>query len=60
MRRGELRQPFVTSAIVGASRASQLEDGLQGVDLALENEEIRACDEWFSLPRERDPQVARR
>jgi aryl-alcohol dehydrogenase-like predicted oxidoreductase len=56
-----LQQDGVTSAIVGASRPEQLEDSLQGVSLALDAEELAACDEiWFELPRERDPQVARR
>jgi len=56
-----LRQPFITSAIVGASRAEQLEDSLQGVTLQLDQEDLDACaGAWFSLPRERDPQIARR
>ena len=56
-----LAQPFITSAIVGASRPEQLEDSLQGVDLTLDAPEREACDAaWFSLPRERDPQVTRR
>ncbi len=56
-----LAQPGITSAILGASRPEQLQDSLQGVELALEDEERAACDEvWYDLPRERDPQVARR
>jgi aryl-alcohol dehydrogenase-like predicted oxidoreductase len=56
-----LAQPGVTSAIVGASRSEQLEDSLKGVDLTLDQEEMAACDEvWYRLPRERDPQIARR
>ena len=56
-----LRQPGMTSAIVGASRPEQLEESLHGVGLDLDADELRACDEvWWSLPRERDPQVARR
>lgn len=56
-----LAQPGITAAILGASRPEQLEDSLRGVDLTLEDEERAACDEvWFSLPRERDAQVARR
>ncbi|HET7767314.1 MAG TPA: aldo/keto reductase [Chloroflexota bacterium] len=56
-----LARPFITSAIVGASRPEQLEDSLQAVGLKLDADVERACDDvWFSLPRERDPQVARR
>ncbi len=56
-----LAQPGITSAILGASRPEQLEDSLQGVDLTLDEAEQRACDDaWYSLPRERDPQIARR
>lgn len=56
-----LAQPAVTSAILGASKPAQLEDSLRGVDLTLDEEERAACDgAWFSLPRERDPFVARR
>jgi 1-deoxyxylulose-5-phosphate synthase len=56
-----LNQPVVTSAIVGASKPEQLKDSLQGVDLTLEQDELDACnDVWYNLPRERDPQYARR
>jgi aryl-alcohol dehydrogenase-like predicted oxidoreductase len=56
-----LAQPGITCAIVGASRPEQLTDSLVGVDLMLDEEETRACDEaWFSLPRDRDPATARR
>jgi aryl-alcohol dehydrogenase-like predicted oxidoreductase len=56
-----LTQPSITSAILGASRPEQLRDSLGGVDLQLTEEEMAACDDaWYSLPRERDPQVARR
>ena len=56
-----LQQPGITSAIVGASRPEQLEDSLRGVQVTLEADELRVCDEvWWTLPRERDPQVARR
>jgi aryl-alcohol dehydrogenase-like predicted oxidoreductase len=56
-----LDQPGVSCAIVGASRPGQLEDSLAGLDVVLDEEERRACDEaWFSLPRERDPLIARR
>ncbi|HYU77213.1 MAG TPA: aldo/keto reductase, partial [Ktedonobacteraceae bacterium] len=56
-----LAQQDITSAILGASKPGQLEDSLRGVGLTLDEDELRACDDaWFSLPRERDPQVARR
>lgn len=47
-----LKQPAVTSAIVGATSAAQLRDSLGGVDLELDAEELEACDNvWFDLPR---------
>ncbi len=56
-----LAQPGITSAILGASRPEQLIESLGGVGLTLDPEEQQACDEaWFDLPRERDPQIARR
>lgn len=56
-----LSRPGLTSAIVGASRPEQLRESLGGADLSLDEEELRACDDaWFSLPRERDPEVAQR
>ena len=56
-----LAQPGVTCAILGASKPEQLEDSLRGVDLKLDEEELRVCDEvWYTLPRERDAQIARR
>jgi aryl-alcohol dehydrogenase-like predicted oxidoreductase len=56
-----LGRPGITCAIVGASRAAQLDDSLPGVDLRLEAEEIAFCDElWYRLPREKDPTIALR
>jgi aryl-alcohol dehydrogenase-like predicted oxidoreductase len=56
-----LHQPAVTSAIIGASRPEQLADSLQGVGLALDDEERDYLDQvWYNLPRERDTQIARR
>jgi 1-deoxyxylulose-5-phosphate synthase len=56
-----LAQPAITSAILGASKPGQLEESLHGVDIKLDEDERRACDEvWFNLPRERDAQIARR
>ncbi|MGE3808050.1 MAG: aldo/keto reductase, partial [Gemmataceae bacterium] len=51
-----LQQPGITSAIVGASRADQLDDSLKAVDLKLEADELEACNlAWFSLPRPMNP-----
>ncbi|MCC6446306.1 MAG: aldo/keto reductase [Armatimonadetes bacterium] len=56
-----LAQPGVTSAILGASKPEQLQDSLKGVDMTLDEDELRACDEvWYRLPRERDREIARR
>lgn len=56
-----LAQPGVTCAILGASKPEQLDESLQGIGMTLDEDELRACDEvWYSLPRERDPQIARR
>ncbi|HEX4203235.1 MAG TPA: aldo/keto reductase [Ktedonobacteraceae bacterium] len=56
-----LSQPTVTSAIVGASKPQQLEESLKGIDLKLDEDEKQACNDiWYRLPRERDPQIARR
>jgi 1-deoxyxylulose-5-phosphate synthase len=56
-----LAQQGITCAIVGASRTEQLVESLAGVGMSLDDEEIGACNEaWFSLPRDRDPETARR
>jgi aryl-alcohol dehydrogenase-like predicted oxidoreductase len=56
-----LRQDGVTSAILGASKPDQLQESLDGMDVRLDDEEMRACDDvWYELPRERDPNLARR
>jgi aryl-alcohol dehydrogenase-like predicted oxidoreductase len=56
-----LAQPILTSAIVGASRPDQLRDSLGAVGVTLSDEERAACDDvWFNLPREKDPEIARR
>ncbi len=56
-----LAQPGITCAILGASKPEQLEESLRGIGMTLDEDELRVCDEaWFSLPRERDPQIARR
>jgi aryl-alcohol dehydrogenase (NADP+) len=49
-----LANPTVTSAIVGASSAAQLDQTLPAVDLALSPELREACDAaWYNLPRSR-------
>ncbi len=51
-----LARPGVTSAIVGASRAEQLDDSLAAADLTLDDEERDACDAvWYHLPRQPKP-----
>jgi aryl-alcohol dehydrogenase-like predicted oxidoreductase len=51
-----LAQPGITSAIVGASRAEQLNDSLAAVDLTWSAEETEACNlAWYSLPRPMTP-----
>jgi aryl-alcohol dehydrogenase-like predicted oxidoreductase len=47
-----MRQPGVTSAIVGASRPEQLDASLAAANTDLDAEECAACDAaWHSLPR---------
>ena len=49
-----LRQPGVTSAIVGASRPEQLEAALAAPDVAWDDGLREACEAaWWSLPRRR-------
>jgi aryl-alcohol dehydrogenase-like predicted oxidoreductase len=56
-----LAQPGITSAIVGASKPEQMRDSLRGIETTLDDEELAACDDaWYSLPRERDPEIAGR
>jgi len=56
-----LAQDGITSAIVGASRASQIEDSLGYTDVALTADDLAFCnDAWYNLPRARDPGVALR
>lgn len=54
-----LAQPAITSAILGASRAGQLDQTLPAVDLMLDEQILAACnDVWYQLPRERDRTIA--
>jgi 1-deoxyxylulose-5-phosphate synthase len=56
-----LAQPNVTSAIVGATSAAQLQQSLPATELTLDAEEMEFCNEiWFRLPRLSDPTVAMR
>ena len=56
-----LAQDGITSAIVGASRASQIEDSLNYESLELTAEDLEFCDNaWYNLPRPSDPAVALR
>lgn len=51
-----LGQPGITSAIVGASRAEQLDESLKAVDIVLEEQEQEVCNlVWYSLPRPSKP-----
>ena len=54
-----LAQPAITAAIVGASRAEQLDQSLPAVDLKLDDALLAICDDiWYQLPRERSKDVA--
>ncbi len=47
-----LKQPAITSAIIGASRAEQLPASLSALDLELDEDLLAACDAaWWQLPR---------
>ncbi len=49
----------ITSAIVDASKAEQLDQSLPAVDLTLYEPLRAACDEiWYQLPREHNKDVA--
>jgi aryl-alcohol dehydrogenase-like predicted oxidoreductase len=51
-----LAQPGVTAAIVGATRAEQLNDSLAAAAVTLDIEELEACNRvWYSLPRQEKP-----
>ncbi len=56
-----LAQPGISSAIVGASQPTQLQNSLGAINIRLDPEEMAVLNEaWFSLPREKDPTIARR
>ena len=47
-----IAQPGITCGIVGASRASQLEETLPAADLELTAEDHAACEAaWYQIPR---------
>jgi len=47
-----LRQKGITSAIIGASRADQLDANLAALDVQFDDDLVAACDSlWWSLPR---------
>ncbi len=47
-----LHQPFVTSVIIGAKKASQLKDNLGSVDVTLDAEQLKQLDEVSQLAPE--------
>jgi aryl-alcohol dehydrogenase-like predicted oxidoreductase len=56
-----LAQPDITSAIVGATSAAQLRESVPAIEIKLDADEMKTCDDvWFDLPRLRDPSVAMR
>jgi aryl-alcohol dehydrogenase-like predicted oxidoreductase len=51
-----LAQPGITSAIVGASKPEQLDQSLAAAGVALDADELEACDRaWYELPRRPAP-----
>ena len=47
-----LRQPGISSALIGATRPEQLDANLAALDVEFDDELIEACDAaWWSLPR---------
>jgi aryl-alcohol dehydrogenase-like predicted oxidoreductase len=56
-----LAQPGITCAILGASKLEQFTESLRGATVSLDEEERKICDDlWYTMPRERDPLLARR
>ena len=51
-----LAQEGITSAIVGASRASQIEDSLKYSEIDLSEEDLEFCDQpWYEIPASDGP-----
>ena len=47
-----LRQPGISSALIGATRPDQLDANLAALDVTFDDELLEACDSaWWSLPR---------
>jgi aryl-alcohol dehydrogenase-like predicted oxidoreductase len=47
-----LAQPGITSAIIGASRAEQLNESLAAPEVKLDEQDLEVCNlAWYSLPR---------
>ncbi|MCC7451675.1 MAG: aldo/keto reductase [Anaerolineae bacterium] len=56
-----LAQPFITSAIVGATSPEQLDGSLPAVNLALDSDDMAFLNSiWYDLPRISDPSIALR
>jgi aryl-alcohol dehydrogenase (NADP+) len=54
-----LAQPAITSAIVGASKAAQVDQSLPAVELTLDEQLLASCDDvWYQIPRERNQEIA--
>jgi aryl-alcohol dehydrogenase-like predicted oxidoreductase len=51
-----LRQPGISSVIVGASKPEQLDASLSAVNVLLDEEDLEACNQaWFKIPRPATP-----
>src|SRR5262245_31942139 len=51
-----LAQPGITSAIIGASRAEQLNESLAATEVKLDDQDLEVCNlAWYSLPRSMKP-----
>ena len=47
-----IRQPGITSAIIGASRADQLDANVAALEVTWDDELTKGCDAlWWQLPR---------
>jgi 1-deoxyxylulose-5-phosphate synthase len=56
-----LAKPYVTSAIVGASKPDQLDGSLPAVGVTLDEDEMNFLNGvWYTLPRVQDPRIALR
>ncbi|MEI7556855.1 aldo/keto reductase [Candidatus Chlorohelix sp.] len=56
-----LAQQGITSAILGASKPEQLTDSLKGLEMTLDEEEMKMCNSiWYRIPRNEDPGIALR